>query len=198
MAILELPTSPGIATAQPRLIEFGMTMQPSTGAPAQFFDRPGTRFALDVTMPPMRAATALPFVSRLLRAKKEGLRLPWPLMGAGQGNPGSPQVDGTGATGTTLPLKGLTAGYPFLEGYWLTVIDAAGVRYMHNVAAAAVADGTGKATLTIYPPLRASLANNDTVLVQRPTIEGLVTGAIEWPLPTQRLVTLGFSIEEQA
>lgn len=198
MTVLTLPTSPGPNAVNPRLLDFGMILRPATGAPAQHFARPGSRFAVDVSFPPMRPDTARPFVRRLIAGKTEGLRIYFPLLGVTQGNPGSPLVKTATAGGTSLPLKGLTAGYAFKEGWWLTVIDAAGVYYLHTIDADGSADGSGDATPTVRPPLRAALAVNDVVLLQRPMIEGLVTSDASWELPTNRLVQLSFTLEEQA
>lgn len=197
MAVITLPTAPAPSSVVPRYIDAGLILRPATGAPAQHFNRPGSRFALDVGFPPMTPETARPFVRRLLAGKTEGLRIYYPLLGVNQGNPGSPLVRTATAGGTSLPLKGLTAGYGFKEGWWLTVIDAAGVYYLHTIDADGAADGSGNATLTVRPPLRTALAVNDVVLLQRPMAEGLVTSEATWELPTTRLLRIGFTLEEQ-
>src|SRR3546814_1909417 len=61
------------------------------------------------------------FIARLLKAKREGLRIPYPLIDVPQGAPGSPVVDGADQSGTTINLRGLTPGYAAKEGYWLSI-----------------------------------------------------------------------------
>lgn len=193
-----LPTSPAPNGATPELLDFGMILRPATGAPAQYFTRPGSRFQVQFAFPPMAPETARVFVSRLLLAKRDGLRMPYPLLGINQGNPGAPLVNGGTSAGTSLLLKGLTPGYLIKEGFWLTVIDAAGVHYLHNVRALVAADSAGLATVTIEPPLRTVLANNNAVLLGRPLVEGIVTSVVNWPLPVNKLIDLGFTLEEAA
>lgn len=196
--MITLPSSPAPSSVTPELIDFGLFQRPATGAKVTRIDRAGSRYRLEVGFPPMQADTARVFISRLLKAKSEGLRLTWPLLGVSQGTPGSPVVNGSGAAGTSLPLRGLTPGYTVKEGYWLTVVDGSGNRYLHNVGANVTANGSGVATVTVTPMLRAALADGATVLLAEPTVDGLVTEVFRWPLPTSRLIEIAFSMEEAA
>ena len=196
--MIVLPESPAPNGAVPELIDFGMLLRPATGAATTRIDRAGSRFKVDFTFPPMKPDAARIFVSRLIAAKSEGLRIAFPLLGVSQGFPGVPVVNGSGASGTSLPLTGLTPGWVAKEGYWLTAIDADGVHYLHNIRAVVVTDGSGLATLTIAPALRAPLVNGDTVLLSEPLVEGFVTSVVSWELPANRLVTVAFTLEEAA
>jgi hypothetical protein len=147
----------------------------------------------------MSPATARLFQARLARAKAEGLRMPWPLLGVPQGAPGAPVVNGSGAAGTGLPLRGLSRGYRVLEGYWLNVTDAGGQIYLHQASARADAAGDGTATLGVWPPLRSVLADGSAVQLAKPEIMGLVTSDVGWELPVNRLISgLTFTVEESA
>lgn len=194
--MIQLPTTPPPASVTPNLIDWGLTLNPPTGAGATRVNRPGSRFELQVVFPPMRPDTARPFVTRLIQAKRQGLRMPYPLLGVTQGSPGTPIVSGVGAGGTFLPLRGLTVGYVILEGYWLTVIDSAGVYYLHTVAAGSTVNGAGHVDIVIEPPLRAPLVDGNTVLLQAPMVEGLIMSDVNWPLIPDRLVTLSFTLRE--
>lgn len=197
--MIELPNTPGPNAVEPELIDYGFNQKPATGAGALRVDRPGSRFRLEVSFPVMRADTARVFISRLIAAKSEGLRMPYPLLGVNQGNPGSPVVDGSGALGSTLPVRGMTPGYQIKEGFWLTVIDADGVYYLHNVRANTFADASGEATLTIKPILRAPLVDGDTILLGKPMVEGVIEELSSFPLGLADLVDgLSFTLEEQA
>lgn len=197
--MIELPANPAPNNAQPGMLDFGFVLRPSSGAAAQRINRGGSRYTLAVSFPPMRPETARVFVARLQQAKREGLRMPYPLLGASQGAPGAPLIDGTDSIGTTLKLKSLTAGYAVREGYWLTVIDAAGALYLHQVATTVFAAADGKAVLALTIPLRCALANNAAVLLAKPMIEGIVTSEVNWVLPVNRIVSgIGFAIEEAA
>lgn len=197
--MIELPTTPAPNAVNAELIDYGFNQKPATGAGALRVDRPGSRFRLEVSFPVMRADTARVFISRLIAAKSEGLRMPYPLLGVNQGNPGNPVVNGSGAIGSTLPVRGLTPGYQIKEGFWLTVIDADGIYYLHNVRANVFANASGQATLTIKPILRAPLADGDTILLGNPMVEGVIEELSSFPLGLADLVDgLSFTLEEQA
>lgn len=196
--MIELPTSPAPNSATPTLLDFGFVQRPALGAAALRIDRAGNRHQVEFGFPPMSAEVARVFVSRLQQAKSEGLRIAFPLLGVSQGSPGSPTVRGSGAGGTALPLEGLTPGYVAKEGYWLTVIDADEVHYLHCLAATATADAAGEADLVVTPPLRHFPGAGDAVLLARPLVEGLVTSEISHPREPNRLVRLSFTLEEAA
>jgi len=183
---------------KPSLLDFGFFQKPSTGGAVTRIDRAGMRHKVEFTFPPTPADTARVFISRIERAKSEGLRIPFLLAGVDQGSPGTPAVNGSGAAGTSLPVKSLTSGYVAREGYWLSVVDSAGVYYLHQVTAEATASGGGTATLSIWPPLRAPLADGNSVILDEPLVEGIVTGDFSWPQPVDGLIEFGFTLEEAA
>jgi hypothetical protein len=199
MAVIELPADPAPNGVEASLLDFGMVLRPATGAAVQRINRAGSRFRVSVTYPPMTPDTARKFIARFQKAKREGLRIEYPLLGLSQGAPGSPVVDGDNPTGTTLPVTGLTPGYAVKEGYWLTLIDEDGNRYLHCATAAVMADASGDAELSIEPPIRAPLADGSTILLAAPTIEGVVVDDIGWSLSVDRLIRGGtVTIEEAA
>lgn len=192
-----LPENPAPNGAVPTLLDFGFLQRPSTGAAALRVDRPGSRWRLQFSYPVMQADVARPYISRLTAAKTEGLRIAFPLQGVSQGSPGSPVVDGSGAAGTSLPVRGLTPGYVAKEGYWLTIIDGDGVYYLHNVRATVAADSSGEATLSIYPMLRAPVADGDVILLAKPMVEGVIEGDVSWNMELANLISgLTFVLEE--
>lgn len=195
--MIELPNSPAPNGVSPRLIDYGLTLRSPTGGSALRVDRPGSRFAAEVSYPPMAAKTARVFVSRLLAAKSEGLRIEFPLIGEDQGIPGSPVVDGAGQAGKTLAVRGLTPYYAAKEGFWLSIEDADGQHYLHNCRATVVADASGDAELGIEPALRVPFADGAAIHLAKPMIEGLVDGdSWGWQIPVERLIALQVTIEE--
>jgi hypothetical protein len=165
-----------------------------SGAASLRVDRPGNRYRVEITYPPMKPDTARKFIARLQRAKREGLRVEFPLLGVKQGSPGDPVVDGADPTGTTLPVRGLTPNYAVKEGWWLHAEDADGVRYLHSIQANVLADATGDIELDIEPPIRAPLADGSTIQLSVPTIEGVLVEDVGWSLSVDRLVRFGGSI----
>lgn len=191
--MIELPDSPAPNGVDAELLDYGMFLRSPTGGSTLRVNRAGSRFKVTVTFPPMKPAVARVFAARLQTAKREGLRIDFPLLGASQGNPGSPVVDGAGQAGTTLALRGLTPGYVIKEGYWLTLIDTNG-RYLHQAAGVAAVAGDGTVSFPIEPPLRAPMPDGAQVLLARPTVEGALIEAIGWSYSVDRLVRLGGAI----
>lgn len=196
MSVILLPSEPGLRLAQQEPLDFGFFQRPATGAAATRIDRPGERIKAAFEYPPMRAETARAYVSRLMEAKSAGIRVPWPLMGS-QGSPGNPVVVAAGSGGTTLNIGSATDGYEIEEGFWLNVVDSAGVHYLHNVRADATVAG-GSASLSVWPPLRADLANGQLVVLDTPKLEGFLIEHSPFPRPHNRIVTIGFTVEEAA
>jgi len=192
-----LPSSPAPRLVEHQPIDFGFVQRPATGAPGTRIDRPGERIKAAFTFPAMPASTASIYVSRLMRAKSEGLRIPFPLPRS-QGSPGNPAVAGSASAGTVLNIDGATPGYQILEGYWLNVVDSEGVHYLHNVAADVTVSGGGSATLSVWPPLRADLVDGNLVVLDTPKIEGIVIEHSPIPLPHNRIVRIDFTLEEMA
>jgi hypothetical protein len=197
--MITLPSLPAPNGVQPRLLDFGGILRPALGGKILRIDRPGSRFAVEVSYPPMKPSLARVFVSRLLDAKNEGLRIEFPLLDVSQGIPGAPVVDGANPTGRFLPIRGLTPGYGFKEGFWLSIVDAAGQHYLHNCRSNTVADGSGEATITITPALRVPFADGAVIHLAKPMIEGFVDGEDwSWQIPVEKLIALSVPIEEAA
>lgn len=196
--MIELPFDPAPSGAEPYGIDFGFWLTPASGAEEQRVDRKGGRFGAKFTFPPMKADVARVFVSRLLRAHfGDTLKIDYPLLDISQGSPGTPAVAGAGQSGTSLAVDGLTPNYTVKEGFWLTLVDENGRGYLHNATATVRAASDGTATLSITPALRWPFADGATILLARPTIEGKVP-AEPWSIPVNKLVQIGFTLEEVA
>lgn len=196
--MVELPGDVAPNGATMALLDFGMTLRASTGAGSVRLNRKGSRWRANVSLPPMSMTKGRVVIARLAKAKREGLRIPFPLLES-QGAPGSPVVDGAGPTGHTLPVRGLKPGYAAMEGYWLSIEDADGQHYLHTLTAAVRADASGDATLTIEPELRAVFADGASIHLAAPMIEGFVQGEEwGWAIPLDRLIRIEFPLEEAA
>lgn len=193
---ITLPTSPAPSNAQALLQDFGGELTPFLGGPVQRINRIGTRLGLRVTMPPMRGATARQFQARLLRGKQERVLMEWPLMDLSVGSPPSPAINST-SSGTALSIKGLGAGYAFVEGQPISVLSGSRY-YMHILTGAATANGSGVAAVSIFPPTRVTYATNDIVQITAPIIEGLVSPGDEigWDMAIAHIVGIAFSVVE--
>ena len=195
--MITLPAAPAPNGIELALKDFGSILRPPSGAAVQRLNRKGSRWRASVSLPPMTPAEARVFVSRLARAKFEGVRIPLPLLVA-QGAPGSPVVNGAGQAGSTINLRGMTNGYVAAEGYWLSIVNAAGQHFLHCVTASVTVAG-GVAAVGIVPELRTPFADGAAVHLVAPQIEGFVEGEEwSWAIPLDRLVRLEFPLEEAA
>lgn len=191
--MIELPENPAPNGFEAELLDYGGILR---GSAALRVDRPGSRYRIAFSFPPMRPDKSRTFIGRLQRAKREGVKVKLPLI-VPQGSPGSPVVDGSGQSGNSLEVRGFLAGYPAKKGFWLTITDASGVGYLHQVVETVRADTGGLATLAIEPPLRAPFADGDVIELAAPTIEGFVDGeSFSWSVPVNRLVAVQFAMEE--
>jgi hypothetical protein len=194
--MIELPARPAPNDAKPRFVDAGFSLDGAVGGSSVRVDRLGSRFAAEISFPLMEKEEADVFVSRLIRAKQQGLRLPWPLLGRSQGSPGLPLVDGAGQQGEAIDLKGLTNGYVFREGYWISIENADGRHYLHNVAAPLRVTGT-TATVPIAPALRFPFADGASVHIAKPMIEGALQGEVfDWAIRVDHLYQIAFTLLE--
>jgi hypothetical protein len=86
--------------------------------------------------------------------------------GAAKDTPGTPLVKGAGQTGNTLAIDGAPAsvtGY-LLAGDTIQLGSGSAAR-LYKVLEDADSDAGGNATLTVWPKLRSSPADNDAVTV---------------------------------
>lgn len=195
--MIELPRNPAPNAAQAELIDFGLTIDGALGAGSLRVDRPGSRFQALVQFPPMTPEVADVFISRLIAAKDEGLRIPYPQRRRARGNPGSPVVDGANQTGKLLALRGATPGHVFREGGWISIEDAGGQHYLHNIRGSTEVAGDGTCNLPIGPMLRAPFADGAAIHAAQPMIEGLIPGdSISWREDEDHLIRLSFTIRE--
>lgn len=195
--MITLPDEYTPREANPFLIDTGGILRGGTGGAAGRLNRPGQRWGVEVVMPTMMPDKARAFAALMTVAKRDGLRLTFPLGGGEIQGGGAGTVDGSGAAGTSLPAQGLTPGFMLRRGYWLTVQNAEGERFLHAVAEPVRVGTDGKATITLTTALLTTLASGNTILIAKPTIEGVVTSDVNWVLPVNRRVAgLTFRVEE--
>jgi hypothetical protein len=195
--MIDLPETPAPNGATAALIDFGSFLTPPLGGPVQRIDRLGTRLKLTVSLPPLRSAKeGRIWVSRLIRGKLEGARMPWPLLDFDPGAPGNVLVNGASQAGSSLIVDGATANYVFREGQFFS-IETNGVHHIHKVAEETLANSSGQATLPITPMIRVSPANNDVCHFGKPMIEGFIQGSeLAWEMALGGFLGLSFEIHE--
>ena len=111
---------------------------------------------------------------------------------------GTPLVNGAGQTGYDLNTKGWTAGVTNImrAGDWVQVGTLSNAR-LHMVMKDANSDGSGNATLTLWPKLRYSPADNLALTVNSAVGVFRLASAISWDIDHTKLVQgLSFSAVE--
>ncbi|PZU13821.1 MAG: hypothetical protein DI606_04445 [Sphingobium sp.] len=197
MSSIMLPNTPGVRNVRMMVLSFGSVLTPFLGGPSQRINRLGTRWAMRVSMPPMRAEAARPWIDALARGCEDGviMRIPQDI---DIGVPGAPLVSAAVTAGMILPIKGLAPGYAVKRSQRLSVIHN-GRRYNHVFSADAVANGSGVLNAAIWPMIRTGLSVNDTIEIAAPMIEGWLDGNFEWDVLTMPWVQLpDFTISEAA
>lgn len=167
-----LPTCPPPAEYDIRLDTLRAENSPPLGGPDSRFPRLGSRHVCDVLLENMTAAQAMLWQNRLT-SEDETVVFTIPTRGLTIGSPGTPQVNGADQTGSSLSIKGLTPGYVVRENQYLPV-QTAGRIYFYKARGEATANGSGIASVPINCVLRVAHANNDTILMAAPVIEGFV------------------------
>ena len=144
------------------------------------------------------AAQRAALIADLVRGKQEGVRLAYPLQGVDQSGSGAPVVDGADQAGRILNIRGLTPGYQVRKGFWLSIVDATGQHYLHNVFVGATASAAGKMAIVLPEHLRIPFADGATIALDQPKIEGDIAGNEQsWQLTRgNRLVGIQFTVEE--
>lgn len=194
MTVLTLPTSPPPASMGIALVSAGNVLTPAFGGDEQEIKRKGTRYALTYQMPPMTYLTSMGWDDLMAEGDTVLMKVFQP--GFFTGNPGTPLVKGASQSGTSLIIDGLTPGHVLSKGQFVSVVTSS-QRFLYRLAASVTADGTGEATLTLRTMLRRSPADNDVVEIAQPMIEGFVRDMGAWPVGTDGLVSIQFTVRER-
>lgn len=197
MPALYLPVHPAPRRMTPRPISSRNEMGPAFGGPDQRESRMGSRYAIDVEMPPMSYAHAQEWADIDDEAATVVMLIDQP--GLDIGDPGfSVVVDGGGQTGSAVRLRGLTPNYQFRKNQWVSMI-LSGQRYCYRASFPAVADGAGKVLLPLRTLLRKPVTDGAVVEVAEPKIEGYPTPTEDcWSIDAfDRLVRPAFAIRER-
>jgi len=195
MASVDL-TDLNFEEAVPTPLQFGRLLRPQTGGAIQRIDRLGNRWMIACRTPVMPIEPDGRLIgARLNRAVRDGgyIRIRQPNFDVGA--PGTPLVNGAVSSGRTVDIDGLTPGYAIRDGQWVSFVTG-GARYLDCVDAQVIADSSGEATITLHNLLRAPLADNATVELGLPRLEGVVEITSPAPWPRDRLTYFEFTVTE--
>jgi len=201
-SIIELPQWPCARSVTPRELDFGGFLEAPGGAETQRANRPGNRYAATFDMPVLEnAKEGRIWVNRLIKGKKVGARIAYPLLDFDPGAPnmsdGSPiVVDGAGQSGVMLAVQNVWPGYAFLEGQPVS-LEISGQHYLDFVAEPAIVGANGKVTIQLTNMLRKPPVAGSVLHVAKPMMEGFVMGdAFSWEIALERDFNISFEIRE--
>lgn len=198
---LSLPTTAGIMRV--RLVAndvVGVSQSPFT-AVQQVYRYSGQFWEADITLPPMKRADAEYWISFLLK-----LNGPFGtfLMGDPNGATargaatGTPLVNGAGQTGNELVTDGWTTSTTGIlkAGDYIQLGTGATSR-LYKVLDDVNSDGSGNATLTLWPDLRSAPADNAAITVSNTkTTFRLNSAQTSWDINEATIYGLTFGARE--
>lgn len=159
-----------------------MSTSPFTGT-QEVVSHQGKWFEIDITLPVMTRAQAEDFVGFLLAMN--GSRGTFTFGDPDGTTPrgtalGTPLVNGGSQTGTTLITDGWTISQANLlkRGDWIQLGS-----YAYKIVQDASSDGSGNATLEIFPNLRSSPSNNAAITISNTTsLWRLTNNQVQWDI----------------
>lgn len=160
----------------------------------------GQVWMADVSLPPMTRAQAEPWLAVL--ASLNGMEGSFLLGDTANLAPrgtatGTPLVKGASQTGYDLITDGWTINITGIlkAGDWIQLGTGSTAR-LYKVMADANSNGSGEATLTLWPKLRSSPADNAALTISSPMGRFMLAEDIDWSIDANKLYSLSFSAVE--
>jgi len=198
---ISLPTQSGIAKV--RLIAndtVAISQSPFTGA-QQVYKYPGQFWEADITLPPMKRADAEYWISFLLKLSGPygTFLLGDPNGGTARGiATGTPLVNGGSQTGNELITDGWTNSQTgILKAGDYIQLGTGATSQLYKVLDDVNSDGSGNATLTVWPDLRSAPADNAAITVSNPKgVFRLTSSQATWDISEAAIYGLTFGARE--
>ncbi len=122
-----------------------------------------------------------------------------PTSGVARSRDSGARIDGSASVGTTLNTWNWTPGSTNIlrVGDYVAFETAFG-RALHLLTADASSDATGRAALSIEPPLRTAPADNTALILSNAAcVMALVDDSVKWESDAQGIVQIEFAAEER-
>jgi len=161
----------------------------------------GQMWEADVSLPPMKRADAEVWIAWLtsLRGQYGTFLMGDPSAATARGTlGGTPLVNGASQTGATLNIDGATADVTnWLRAGDYIQLGAASSATLHKVLEDVSTDGSGQATLTLWPHIRTAPTDNSTVVTSN-TVGNfrLSSNSSEWSISEASIYGINFSAME--
>ena len=198
---LSIPSTPGFRSISwTRRSVVGANFSPFTGQ-RQVYAWPGQWWEVQVSLPPMKSETAEPWVAFLtgLNGQEGTFLLGDSIRKVPRGvGTGTPLVNGGGQSGYDLVTDGWTAGQTGIlkAGDWIQLGTGSSSR-LHKVMVDADSNGSGQATLTIWPALRSSPSDNAAITVNNTKgVFALAGNESGWDVDSSKIYGLSFAARE--
>lgn len=171
MTVLTFPAIRRPSEASERLIGLTQTHESPFDGTMQTLEMPGARWEFTITWQTLSSDDRREMAAFLARLRGRAGRFTygpfWSPRRATGG--GTPVINGAGQSGEVLSTTGWAANAQVMRaGDWLSYVDTAGRRRLHQVVADATANASGVAALTISPPIRRAGADLAAVEIAAP------------------------------
>lgn len=198
---LALPSVGGMTSATITMVDaVGVGESPYTFS-QETYEHAGKRWEMQVQITRMIRADAEQWVAWLasLRGRRGTFLMGDPIGGTPRGTAtGTPLVKGAGQTGGTLLTDGWTAGVTGIlkAGDWVQLGTGVTSR-LHKVLQDANSDGSGNATLELWPGPRTAPADNEALVVTNAKgLWRLAGNSRSYDIGAASIVGLGFNCVE--
>lgn len=169
---LSLPTASGIARVNLRAVNAVSISESPFTFKQQVIAHTGQRWEAEISMPPMQRADAEQWISFLvsLNGVKGTFLLGDPNASTARGSasttPGTPVVNGADQTGDSLTIDGCPASATgYLKAGDYIQLGGGSTATLHKVLTDVDTNGSGQATLDVWPYIRTAPADDATVVV---------------------------------
>lgn len=190
---ITLPTAPGYrrVSIQPRS-SVAAYSSPFTFQ-QQVYAHPGQMWTGEFELPPMSRTEAAPWVAALtsLNGTEGTFYFGDPSWTTARGiATGTPVIKGAAETGYDIDTDGWTISQTGImkAGDWVQ-IGATTAAKLHMVMADANSDGSGNATLTLWPAVRTAFADNTALTVASPVGIWRLSGSVPWSISVDQLIS---------
>lgn len=199
-------STPSLDIASIRLV--GRTAVASVESPftytQQIHRHQGEGWTADIMLPPMKQDTAEAWVSFLLRLRGQfgtfllGDPIGQTARGSASTTPGTPVVAGAGQTGDNLNIDGLPiSATGYLKAGDYIQLGSGATATLHKVLEQVDTDGTGAATLNLFPKVRTAPADNAVVTVENcKGVFRLAVSETSWDINSASVYGLTFAAVE--